>query len=131
MRQESVNLLIQSDEDLETARGLIGMPSAFFSHQGAEKALKALYQEVKRRPISGSLGEAPAPANPEGSVLRTPLGARQANLAWERCGSTCWFIQVGTRVPDQSLPVRPVPISLRTFPDVGTHRSLETAATAA
>ena len=55
MRQESKNLLTQSDEDLETARGLLGIERyyacAFFGQQASEKALKALYQEIKRRPI--------------------------------------------------------------------------------
>ncbi len=55
MREESTNLLIQSDEDLATARVLLDAgryyASVFFGQQAAEKALKAMYQEVKRRPI--------------------------------------------------------------------------------
>ncbi len=54
MRKESEDLLTQSNEDLATARVLLDADryyaSAFFSQQAAEKALKALYQEVKRRP---------------------------------------------------------------------------------
>lgn len=55
MRQESANLLTQSDEDLETARVLLTgeryYASAIFSQQASEEALKALYQEVHRRPL--------------------------------------------------------------------------------
>jgi HEPN domain-containing protein len=55
MRGEIERLLIQSKEDLETARRLIEVErfyaSVFFSEQAAEKALKALYMEKFREQI--------------------------------------------------------------------------------
>lgn len=53
MRRESARLWEQAQEDLDTADKLIGVQkyyaSAFFSEQAAEKALKAMYLERKRR----------------------------------------------------------------------------------
>lgn len=53
MREEVRRLWIQALEDLETARILIDArryyASVFFSHQAAEKALKALYMHRERR----------------------------------------------------------------------------------
>lgn len=55
MREDSENLLIQAGEDLDTAGVLLDASRyyarPFFSQQAAEQALKALYQEVRRRHI--------------------------------------------------------------------------------
>lgn len=52
MREETRRLWLQALEDLETAKVMLEnrrfYASAFFSHQAAEKALKALFIEVKR-----------------------------------------------------------------------------------
>lgn len=53
MRRESLRLWEQAREDLDTADKLIGVgkyyASVFFSEQAAEKGLKVLYLERKRR----------------------------------------------------------------------------------
>ena len=53
MRKESVRLWEQAEEDLDTADKLLGVrkyyASVFFSEQAAEKALKVMYLERKRR----------------------------------------------------------------------------------
>ena len=53
MRRESVRLWEQAQEDLDTADKLLGVgkyyASVFFSEQAAEKALKVMYLEKKRR----------------------------------------------------------------------------------
>jgi len=52
VREESRRFWIQALEDLETARVLLReeryYASAFYSHQAAEKALKAAYIEIRR-----------------------------------------------------------------------------------
>ncbi len=52
MRPESERLWLQGEEDLETARILLKThryyAAAFFSHQAAEKFLKATYLEVAK-----------------------------------------------------------------------------------
>jgi HEPN domain-containing protein len=54
MRRESERLWEQAEEDLKTAEALIQADryyaSVFFSEQTAEKALKVVYLERKRRP---------------------------------------------------------------------------------
>jgi len=54
VREEARRFWIQALEDLETARVLLinkrYYAAAFYSHQAAEKALKAAHIEVKREP---------------------------------------------------------------------------------
>jgi len=53
MRRESARLWEQAREDLDTADKLLSVEkyyaSVFFSEQAAEKALKVMYLEIKRR----------------------------------------------------------------------------------
>ena len=55
MRKESVRLWEQAQEDLDTANKLLAIgkyyASVFFSEQAAEKALKVVYLEKKRRAV--------------------------------------------------------------------------------
>jgi len=53
MRKESIRLWEQAQEDFDTADKLLGVSkyyaAVFFSEQAAEKALKVMYLEKKRR----------------------------------------------------------------------------------
>jgi len=100
MRKESLTLWQQAQHDLDTAQKLLQIEvyyaSVFFAEQAAEKALKALYLEKKRRrefthdltELTGELGapqnvlEAAAELSPDYVISRYPdaANALPANL---------------------------------------------------